>query len=292
MAVAPVRVRKDVYKLAAGDKTLEWYGKAIAEMKKRPIKDPTSWRYQGAIHGYSRSEDPFAKASDVLPSSADRTKFWNVCQHGSWYFLSWHRGYLIYFERICLKAIIAPGRPVGLGAALLELQRHHEPERQADPAAFRPSTVGGQRRPPVRAGHNGGASGNPPIDPVETSLNCLTRTKFVGAGSGGSPASAGPDGFHHGGGVPGACEQTPHNDIHGAVGGWMGSFNTAGARSALLAAPLQYRPPLGGLARALDEHWRSHRQRLARPAILDPRSDRRGRHLQVVGHVQHHRQRL
>src|SRR4051794_7776382 len=63
-----VRVRKDVYKLASTDKTLEWYGKAINELKKRLIKDPTSWRYQAAIHGYDRSEDPLKKSSDVLPS--------------------------------------------------------------------------------------------------------------------------------------------------------------------------------------------------------------------------------
>ena len=229
MAVAPVRVRKDVYKLAAGDKTLEWYGKAIAEMKKRLIKDPTSWRYQGAIHGYSRSEDPFAKSSDVLPSNADQTKFWNVCQHGSWYFLSWHRGYLIYFERICLKAIIALGGPSDWALPYWNYSDTTNPNARLIPPAFRPSTVGGQPNPLFAPGHNGGASGNPPIDPVETSLNCLARTKFVGAGSGGSPGFGGPQtGFHHGGGLPGACEQTPHNDIHGAVGGWMGSFNTAG----------------------------------------------------------------
>jgi hypothetical protein len=106
-----VRVRKDVYKLASTDKTLDWYGKAIHELAKRPIKDPTSWRYQAAIHGYSRSEDPLKKSSDVLPSSADQSKFWNQCQHGSWYFLSWHRGYLLYFERLCLAAIVKLGGP-------------------------------------------------------------------------------------------------------------------------------------------------------------------------------------
>jgi tyrosinase len=51
MATSPVRVRKDVYKLPSTDKTLDWYGKAINELAKRPIKDPTSWRYQAAIHG-------------------------------------------------------------------------------------------------------------------------------------------------------------------------------------------------------------------------------------------------
>ncbi|MGH7262080.1 MAG: tyrosinase family protein [Nitrospiraceae bacterium] len=29
---------------------------------------------------------------------------WNTCQHGSYFFLSWHRMYLYYFERILREA--------------------------------------------------------------------------------------------------------------------------------------------------------------------------------------------
>ena len=48
-----MRERKDVYKLPSDDKTLEWYSKAVVEMKKRPATDPTSWYYQAAIHGFN-----------------------------------------------------------------------------------------------------------------------------------------------------------------------------------------------------------------------------------------------
>src|ERR1700687_6298953 len=94
-----VRVRKNVYKLTGGDwdPVITWYAKGIAEMQKRPISDPTSWRYQAAIHDYIRAADPNARPGDPLPSTNDQKTFWVQCQHGSWYFLPWHRMYLAYF---------------------------------------------------------------------------------------------------------------------------------------------------------------------------------------------------
>jgi len=65
------RTRKDVWKLtnSADDQTLFWYAKAVAEMQKRPIADPTSWRYQAAIHEYDGdSPDPLAQPTDQLPN--------------------------------------------------------------------------------------------------------------------------------------------------------------------------------------------------------------------------------
>ena len=58
--------------LPAGDDTLLWYGKAIAAMRKKPIADPTSWRYQSAIHEYFRKEDPNASAADIRRGPAPR----------------------------------------------------------------------------------------------------------------------------------------------------------------------------------------------------------------------------
>ena len=33
--------------------------------------------------------------SDKKPSTANIKRYWTQCQHGSWYFLPWHRGYLL-----------------------------------------------------------------------------------------------------------------------------------------------------------------------------------------------------
>lgn len=227
MGVPPVRIRKDVYKLPAGDKTLEWYGKAIAAMKARPIKDPTSWRYQAAIHGWPPG-GPIPPAAQ-LPSAADRTKFWNQCQHGSWFFQPWHRGYLLYFERICRAAIVAQGGPDTWALPYWNYSSGGtNPDVRRIPPAFLPANVGGQPNPLFVPGRNGGASGNVVMDPGEISVSCVTRRRYTGT-SGGSPGFGGlQTGFAHGGQTPGMCELTPHNDMHGAVGGLMGGFNTAG----------------------------------------------------------------
>ena len=45
------RVRRSVYDLPAGDQTVEWYSAAVAELQNRPLTDPTSWWWMGAVHG-------------------------------------------------------------------------------------------------------------------------------------------------------------------------------------------------------------------------------------------------
>ncbi|MEA3013917.1 MAG: tyrosinase [Sphingomonadales bacterium] len=229
MGVPPVRIRKDVYKLPAGDKTLEWYGKAVAEMQKRKIKDPTSWRYQAAIHGYPPPAPAPVVPAAQLPTAADRAKYWNQCQHGSWYFQPWHRGYLIYFERICRAAIVALGGPASWALPYWNYSSGGtNPDVKRIPPAFLKASVGGQPNPLFVPGRNGGANGIVVSNPAEVSVACVKRRRYTGS-SGGTPGFGGlQTGFAHGGSTPGACELTPHNDMHGAVGGLMGGFNTAG----------------------------------------------------------------
>ena len=57
--------------------------------------DPLGWRFQAAIHGLAAP----AEAPDT--SNA----LWSNCQHGSWYFLPWHRMYLAAFELIIQDAL-------------------------------------------------------------------------------------------------------------------------------------------------------------------------------------------
>lgn len=228
MGIPPVRVRRDVYNLPAGDQTLFWYGRAITAMKARPIANPTSWRYQAAIHGYPPpGQQPVPAAQ--LPSAADRAQFWNQCQHGSWFFQPWHRGYLIYFERICRAAIVAQGGPASWALPYWNYSRGGtNPDVRRIPPAFLPANVGGQPNPLFVPNRNGGATGTVVFSQSQISVACVQRRRFVGS-SGGTPGFGGlPTGFSHGGGTPGASELTPHNDMHGAVGGLMGGFNTAG----------------------------------------------------------------
>lgn len=71
-------MRKNISDLSASDPIITTYKAAVAAMKALPSSDPRNWQNQANIH-------------------------FNNCTHGNWFFLPWHRGYLLYFEQICRK---------------------------------------------------------------------------------------------------------------------------------------------------------------------------------------------
>jgi tyrosinase len=78
-----VRIRKNIDSLSTKD--INSIRAGVSAMKALPLSDPTSWGYQAAIHGTT--------ATNNLQS-------WNMCQHRTRFFFSWHRMYLYFFERI------------------------------------------------------------------------------------------------------------------------------------------------------------------------------------------------
>lgn len=90
------------------DPVLYWYARGVRILRAKPISDPTSWDFLAAIHGF----DPvlwhiegFLTLGEKLPPYWVQSLYWKQCQHGSWYFLPWHRGYLLSFETIVREAI-------------------------------------------------------------------------------------------------------------------------------------------------------------------------------------------
>lgn len=77
----PVRRRLRTGSTAV-DNDIAIYRDAVAAMKTLPNADPRSWFAQAAIHGTAGVG-------------------FNLCHHGTNHFFSWHRAYLLYFERIC-----------------------------------------------------------------------------------------------------------------------------------------------------------------------------------------------
>lgn len=59
-------------------------------MMARAPNDPTSWTYQAAMHG-----------TVVMPAMP----LWNGCEHGALHFLSWHRWFLYFLERIQIEIL-------------------------------------------------------------------------------------------------------------------------------------------------------------------------------------------
>jgi tyrosinase len=224
------RTRKDAWKLAAWDDTFLWYSRAVGEMLKRKIADPTSWRYQAAIHEYSRTRDPLRKFLDRLPSVSEQRRYWTQCQHNSWFFLPWHRWYLWYFEEIVGATIVKLGGPANWALPYWNYSDSSNPDARRIPQAFvdtampdgSPNALFVSERD---FGNDGAAVG----DDADVDLTCLEEPNYIADEAGGSPGFGGPEtAFNHGGGPFGALEGTPHGSMHVAVNGWLGGFNTAG----------------------------------------------------------------
>ncbi len=234
-----VRIRRDVWHLDEWDDTLLWYARAVTEMQRRPIADPTGWRFQAAIHAYIRARDPNADAADQLPSAAEQQRFWNQCQHGSWYFLPWHRIYLGFFERIVAATVEQLGGPAGWSLPYWNYSDRNNPNARTIPPAFRAERLpdGSPNRLWVEQRTPAANAGGVVAEDYETDVvDCLDEQVFIGTAFGAATGFGGPPtSFSHSGGAPGKLEMTPHGDMHVAVGGsfplpegYMSRFHTAG----------------------------------------------------------------
>lgn len=201
-----VYVRRDIWAL---EEEQRWhpinlaYARAVRRLRKRRSTNPTSWSYQAAIHG--------------SPNAATRAG-WNQCQHGGWYFLPWHRLYLYYFERIVRAAVVADGGPDDW--ALPYWNYDAGGDANTLPRPFRDRRLPDGSRNPLYVARRapGINSGTIALPPEITSPNRALRMgnfrPLPRPGFGG-----GVTGVIHFWNEFGGLEQTPHNDIHVAVGG-------------------------------------------------------------------------
>ena len=231
--MAQLRKRQDIWKLKKWDPTILWYARAIGELQSRPILDQTSWRYQAAIHEYRPgADDPNASPSDVFPPPAEQDKFWNQCQHNSWFFLPWHRMYLLFFEQIIGNTIIGLGGPPNWALPYWSYSDTKNPHATELPLAFREQKMEDDKPNPLfvkqrRHGNDGASVAGPRQVDIRS---CLIKPVYQAQAHGGDPGFGGPKTqFNHDQGkVAGQLELVPHGSMHMAVGGFMGSFNTAG----------------------------------------------------------------
>lgn len=214
--------RKDAWKLPSNDDTLLWYARGVAALQTRAVTDPTSWLYLAAMHGFDESlwrNFGYLPAGVTVPPALPKGPNWEQCQHHTWYFLSWHRGYLGAFEAIVRAAVVAAGGPATWA---LPYWNYND----AQPGATTLPPLFTQPRLP---------DGTPNALYVEQRVNnvdlpadyidltqALTDDEFNGPGGGGSPGFGGAETvFAHNGSrqAEGYLEQVPHDAVHGAVGG-------------------------------------------------------------------------
>jgi tyrosinase len=187
-------------------------------MQGRPLHDPTSWSYQAAVHGR-------------IPNGQD-PQFWDQCQHQTWYFLPWHRGYLWRFEEIVRAAIAEMGGPAQWALPYWNYSDSQRANARVLPQAFRDHHLPDGTNNPlhVTQRHPSVNNGHPIGPPQDVSVAALDYPNFVADPHGGNGGFGGPStGFNHGGGRFGELEATPHGQVHVDIGGWMGDPDTAAA---------------------------------------------------------------
>jgi tyrosinase len=155
------------------DQAIATYKDAVNQMKALPSSNPRSWAAQATIHG-------------TCPCC------FNFCQHGTDHFFSWHRAYLVYFERICQE--LTGEKKFGLPYWNWNQNPALHPEfTNASSPLFNPR-------------NNTTVAGNPAFS--NSTLNTIFGdNNFFSFGS--------------------QIEGTPHNTGHTAIGGTMGSFCSA-----------------------------------------------------------------
>jgi tyrosinase len=181
-SAASLFVRRNVGGMNAFDPVITAYQKAVTAMRALPASDPRSWTYQAAIHGTIAGP----------PQTA-----WNTCQHGNYFFWSWHRMYLYWFERICRRMACDD-------CFALPYWDYNSASQRQLPPMFRDTSSSlfiSQRNSAMNSG-----AGSLPAWAVDYSAG-LAQVNFNTASS--------------------SLEGTPHGIVHVLVGGWMGSVPTA-----------------------------------------------------------------
>jgi len=201
------RVRKDLGTLTVSSPDIQALAKAYTEMQKLDNNHHHNWIYQANIHGVR----PYTNHG---PDGV-----WNQCQHGNWWFFPWHRMYIYYFERIVRKYS-------GYDDFALPYWYWDKPD--GSQLSLHPAFLPGGPlyiRQRLRVANSGR-----PIDDINFILNrqggkrgAMAETRFAISpdepGFGG-PLIQKPDHFYE---THGLLENDGHDEIHGAVGGWMGN---------------------------------------------------------------------
>jgi len=176
--------RRNIDTLSPNDPILVAYRSAITQMQALPSSDPRNWTNQAQIH-------------------------LNHCPHNNWLLLPWHRAYLLYFERICRKLS---------GMADFALPYWDWSQNQHVPSAFWPPSAGSlldsNRAATSASTISTSLVGPGVLDPILNDPNFLTFASgsIAATDDQRAPAAAGP------------LEATPHNHVHGFVGGDMGAY--------------------------------------------------------------------
>ena len=232
-------IRRDVATLGSGwNKTMVNYALAVRALDQLPFDNRNSWRFLGAMHGFDPGEWEsvgLMAGGEPVPADIDGV-YGNQCQHASWYFLPWHRGYIGTFEAIvAAKVMELTGDDWAL--PYWNYLDSTNPDARKLPQAFLADAMpDGTENPlkyyrgmPMRSAAVTAIRPGP-LDKFD--LDSMDENDFLVGNQGGIGFGGGiSGGFIQFGNWTGDLEQNPHNVVHvlvGRGGGWIGDPITAG----------------------------------------------------------------
>lgn len=221
-----VYVRKSVWANGGdfSDPILYWYAKGVGALRAKPIADKTSWNFMAAVHGIDFGlwqQYGYYDPSQTLPPQSVQDLYWNQCQHQSWFFLPWHRGYIWSIEALVRAAIVALGGPADWAMPYWNYSDIHDQNARILPPAFAQTTMpDGSTNPLYIAQRYGNGTTPIVLPPQDVTLGALKVTNFTGTGRGALSGFGGvKTGFSHSGNIQGQLESLPHNVVHVDIGG-------------------------------------------------------------------------
>lgn len=189
--VRPTRL--GIHTLALNHPMLETYRKGVAAMKALPASDKRSWSYWVGIHN-------------------------KYCPHRNWYFLPWHRAYLVGLENIIRSLTKTPSFAVPYWdwTSLPRL-----------PEAFTAVMWGSVANPLLDTTRLAAPTDTLPAElvgqPVMDAIYAVTDYELFGTSRPKGQSSLSSS-WQRKVGVQGTLESTPHNGVHNWMGGNMATM--------------------------------------------------------------------
>jgi tyrosinase len=261
-------VRRDAATLGAGwNKTLLNYALAMQALDALPLDNRNSWKFFGAIHGFDKDlwvDQGLMKPADPVPSDLSNNTYGNQCQHGSWFFLSWHRGYLFAFEAI-VAAKVKELTGDDWALPYWNYLNDENPKARNLPDAFLADKLpNGDPNPLKKYPRRAGLTRLQPGQRDAFSLDAADEDDFVIGNNGSIGLGGGITGdFVQFARWTGDLESNPHNTVHRLIGGSDG----------FMADPiLAGLDPIFWLHHAnVDRMWEAWMQTPGKTMVRDPR---------------------
>jgi len=203
LAQAQPPLRRSLGGMPLNDPILEAWRDGVRQLRARPASNPISWASFAAIHGNASN--------------------FNRCPHGNWYFLPWHRAYLLMYERVVRQLT---------GNNDFALPYWDWTADRQLPTAFVQPTWNGQPNPLFEPSRTLSPTAALPDEIVGPAVirQIMQETEFE------TFATSRPSGQNSLDqswivcefcGIFSTLEATPHNNVHNIVGGIMRSAQSA-----------------------------------------------------------------